>query len=95
MRIDPTGYGSRDERIMAFVADEVFFGVFNGFDVKHPFNVWAYKHDDGTYTIEWSYNGIGGAGLTEPILIDTPMTAFANSTPIVEKVIKALHDSGI
>lgn len=95
MRIDPTGYGDRNERIMAFVADEVFFTVFSEFDVKKSFYVWAYKHDDGTFTVHWSYDGIGDVGGTEPIVVEEPITAFANTRPIIDKVIKALHDSGL
>lgn len=95
MRIDPTGYGDRNERIMAFVADEIFFTVFEEYDLKHPFNAWAYKHEDGTYTVHWSYNGIGDAGVTEPIVVENPMTAFANTRPIINKIIQAVADSGI
>ena len=95
MRIDPSGYGDRNERIMSFVCDEVFFTIFNEYELKYVFSVWAYKHEDDTFTMHWSYNGIGDVGMTEPIYVENPMTAFANSRPIIDKIIKAINDSGI
>lgn len=95
MRIDPTGYGDRNDRIMAFVADEVFLTVFEEADLKHAFYTWAFRHEDGTYTVHWSYNGVADAGVIEPIFVENPMTAFANTRPIIDKVKKAIADSGI
>lgn len=96
MRIDPTGYGDYKDGIMAVICDKVFFTLFEQ-NLTKPFSVWANKHEDGTYTVHYSYDGISDAGLEldNPIYIENPMTAFANATPIINRVLEGIKNSGI
>lgn len=95
MRINPTGFANREQRIVAIVMDEIFMGVWDMLEPRHPLSVWAYAHDDGTFTVHWSYKDVSDAGAPPEPLVLEPMIAFANSKPYVTKIVSAIQGSGI
>ena len=95
MRIDPTGYTDRDDRIMAVVMDDIHTDILKQGTFDHELLSWAYRHEDGTYTIHYSYNSISDVGMTEPILVENPMIVFANTKPTVAKILEAIKRSGV
>lgn len=95
MRINPSGYYDRNERIISVVLDEIYQKVWEQIQPKYAISVWSFHHEDDTFTLHWAYNEIldaGGDG--NPIVIE-PMVAFANSNPLADKVVKAITNSGV
>lgn len=77
---------------MAVVLDEIFSRVWEELQNKFNVDVWAFRHEDDTYTLHWSVNDI--LIPTDAVPVD-PMTAFANPKPLIDKIVKSVEESGI
>lgn len=92
MRINRVGLQFPNDRIVAIVLDEIFDRVWQELQGKYDFDVWAFRHEDDTFTLHWSVDGVLIPLDSVPI---EPMSAFANPNPYVTKIIETLEESGI